>query len=129
MPIAPLCGQSTRDYRPQALLGKAGAQLQALPALLVHYLSLAVVCIHRRDRELAKFEAYLNKEGCQNINALAKNMPTRLAYPIKNEYEGIYVLYTYAAKRQTAKAVQLLLSNPEAGSEDKLLRHITLCKM
>lgn len=38
------------------------------------------------------------------------------------------MLYTYAAKRQTARAVQLLLSNPEAGSEDKLLRHMTLCK-
>jgi hypothetical protein len=25
--------------------------------------------------------------------------------------------------------VQLLLSNPEAGSEDKILRHITFCRM
>lgn len=43
-------------------------------------------------------------------------------------WEGVYVLYTYAARRQTAKAVQLLLSNPEAGSEDKLMRHITFLK-
>ena len=38
------------------------------------------------------------------------------------------MLYTYAAKRQTAKNIQLLLSNPEAGSEGKLLRHITFFK-
>ncbi len=46
----------------------------------------------------------------------------------RREWEGIYVLYTYAAKRQTAKKIQLLLSKPEAGSEGKLLRHITFFK-
>lgn len=45
-----------------------------------------------------------------------------------SNWDGMYVLYTYAAKRQTARNVQLLLSNPEAGSEDKILRHITLCR-
>ena len=80
-----------------------------------------------RDKELAKFEAFLNKEGCSNISALVRGR-SRMAYPIKTNWEGIYVLYTYAAKRQTARTVQLLLSNPEAGSEDKLLRHITFCK-
>ncbi len=53
--------------------------------------------------------------------------PTLLHLPC-SEWEGIYVLYTYAAKRQTAKNIQLLLSKPEAGSEGKLLRHITLFK-
>lgn len=81
-----------------------------------------------RDRELAKFEAYLNKEECLSINALVKGR-TKLAYPIKKEQEGIYVLYTYCAKRQTARAIQMLLSNPEAGAEDTILRHITLCKI
>lgn len=80
-----------------------------------------------RDKELAKFEAYLNKEDCQHINALVRPR-TRMAYPIKSEWEGIYVLYSYACKRQTAKQIQLLLSKPEAGSEGTLLRHITLCK-
>jgi hypothetical protein len=46
-----------------------------------------------------------------------------------SNWDGMYVLYTYAAKRQTARNVQLLLSNPEAGSEDKILRHITLCRL
>jgi small subunit ribosomal protein S6 len=41
----------------------------------------------------------------------------------------MYVLYTYAARRQTARAVQLHLSNPEAGREDDVLRHITFCRM
>lgn len=36
----------------------------------------------RRDKELAKFEAYLNKEDCQSINALVRAR-TRMAYPIK----------------------------------------------
>jgi small subunit ribosomal protein S6 len=40
----------------------------------------------------------------------------------------MYVVYTYAASRQTARKVQLLLSNPEAGAEDRVLRHITFCK-
>jgi len=81
-----------------------------------------------RDKELAKFEAFLNKEQCQHINALVRNR-SRLAYPMKgNQWEGIYVLYTYAAKRSTARAVQQLLSNPEAGSEDILLRFCTFCK-
>ena len=40
-----------------------------------------VVHMHR-DKELAKFEAYLNKEDCQSINALVRGR-TRMAYPIK----------------------------------------------
>jgi hypothetical protein len=43
----------------------------------------------------------------------------------RRNWEGIYVLYTYAAMRKTARTIQLLLSNPEAGAEDTLLRHIT----
>eukprot|EP00798_Chlamydomonas_sp_ICE-L_P000622 gene622-2053_t len=62
----------------------------------------------RRDKELAKFEAFLNKE----IN-----------------WEGIYVLYTYSAKRQTAKTIQLLLSTPESGAEDNILRHLSFCRL
>jgi ribosomal protein S6 len=81
-----------------------------------------------RDEQLAKFEAYLNKEDCLNINALTRSR-SRMAYPMKGNWDGMYVLYTYAAKRQTARNVQLLLSNPEAGSEDKILRHITLCRL
>lgn len=80
-----------------------------------------------RDKELAKFEAFLNKEGCQSINALVRPRQ-RMAYPMKGNWESMYVLYTYAASRQTARKVQLLLSNPEAGSEDRILRHVTFCK-
>lgn len=80
-----------------------------------------------RDKEVAKFQAFLYKEECQHINTQVKGR-ARLAYPIKTCWEGNFVLYTYAAKRQTAKAVQLLLSKPEAGSENNILRHMTLCK-
>jgi hypothetical protein len=50
-------------------------------------------------------------------------------FALCSNWDGMYVLFTYAAKRQTARSVQLLLSNPEAGSEDKILRHITFCRM
>lgn len=46
----------------------------------------------------------------------------------RRHWEGIYVLYTYAARRQTARTIQLMLSNPEVGSENVLMRHMTLCK-
>jgi hypothetical protein len=36
----------------------------------------------RRDKELAKFEAFLNKEECKNIYALVRGR-SRMAYPIK----------------------------------------------
>jgi len=36
----------------------------------------------RRDRELAKFEAFLNKEECLSINALVRGR-SRMAYPMK----------------------------------------------
>eukprot|EP00879_Flechtneria_rotunda_P001946 GHRR01002120.1.p1 GENE.GHRR01002120.1~~GHRR01002120.1.p1 ORF type:complete len:182 (+),score=53.01 GHRR01002120.1:73-618(+) len=88
----------------------------------------ATIADQERDEQLAKFEAYLNKEGCMHINALVRSR-SRMAYPMKGNWDGMYVLYTYAAKRQTARNVQLLLSNPEAGSEDKILRHITLCRL
>lgn len=35
-----------------------------------------------RDKELAKFEAFLNKEECMNISALVRGR-SRMAYPIK----------------------------------------------
>jgi hypothetical protein len=38
------------------------------------------------------------------------------------QWEGQYVLYMYAAKRQTARTIQNLLSKPESGSEGKILR-------
>lgn len=81
------------------------------------------------DKELAKFEAFLNKEECLEIGAIVRPR-ARLAYPMDRHksWEGVYVLYTYAARRPTARAVQLLLSSPEAGSEDKLMRHITFLK-
>lgn len=62
--------------------------------------------------------------------ALTSSQPpsTHTLCSIRSNWEGIYVLYTYTARRQTARTVQLLLSNPEAGSEDTILRHITMCK-
>lgn len=40
-------------------------------------------------------------------------------------WEGIYVLYTYAAKRTTSQKVQKHLSTPIVGGEANVLRHMT----
>ena len=46
--------------------------------------------------------------------------------PWVNRYwDGIYVLYTYAAQRKTSQNVQKLLSTPIVGSEKNVLRHMT----
>ena len=149
-----------------------------------------------RDIELAKFEAFLNREQCKEIKALVRGRQ-QLAYPIKGWvqqkhsvncsgstiqqhvstfssckaslccitqacirqetalalssvttaashflhcwnrsvtedwtcrfWEGIYVLYTYAAKRTTSQKVQKHLSTPVVGGEVNILRHMTFC--
>ena len=45
------------------------------------------------DLELAKFEAFLKKEGGAGVSALVRGRQ-RLAYPIKGYWEGVYVLLT-----------------------------------
>ena len=56
----------------------------------------------RRDTELARFEAFLKKEGSRDIRVNVRGRQ-RLAYPIKRFAEGIYVLYTYASGNTTAQ--------------------------
>ncbi|MEW5299689.1 MAG: hypothetical protein WDW38_004258 [Sanguina aurantia] len=81
-----------------------------------------------RDKELAKFETFLSREQCMHINALVRGR-NKLAYPVKGESDAMYVVYTYAAKRSSAKAIQLMLSKPDVGSEGNILRHISFCKL
>lgn len=81
-----------------------------------------------RDRELAKFEAFLNKEECLQIDSLARGR-TQMAYPMKGgNWEGLYVLFHFAAKRSTAKAIQHQLSNPDVGSENNIMRFMVFRK-
>ena len=98
--------------------------------------------------ELAKFEAYLQKQDAVGIDVMVRNATQRLAYPIKGSvcftrmgkysqnagskrrisyryWEGIYVLYTYAANPATTQGVQKLLSTPVVGAESNILRHMT----
>ena len=76
------------------------------------------------DLELAKFEAFLKKEGGAGVSALVRGRQ-RLAYPIKGYWEGVYVLYRFSAKRATSQGVQKLLSTPAVGAEANVLRHMT----
>lgn len=77
-----------------------------------------------RDSELAKFEAFLQKSGAEDIQVTIRGRQ-RLAYPIKSFADGIYVLYTYDASPQVVAPVQKLLSTPTAGAELNVLRHMT----
>jgi len=49
----------------------------------------------------------------------------RMAYPIKGNWEGIYVLFSFVSQFTTAPKVQRLLSTPVSGKEDSILRHMT----
>jgi len=75
-------------------------------------------------RQLAKFEAFLQKSGAEEIQVTIRGRQ-RLAYPIKTFADGIYVLYTYDADPQVVAPVQKLLSTPTAGAELNVLRHMT----
>ncbi|KAK9833278.1 hypothetical protein WJX81_002178 [Elliptochloris bilobata] len=80
-----------------------------------------------RDMELAKFEAFLKQHETLDISALVRGSQ-RLAYPIKGFWDGVYVLYTYTAKRSTSQGVQKLLSKPATGGESNILRHMTFVR-
>lgn len=43
-------------------------------------------------------------------------------------WEGIYVLFQYAAEGKTAQSVQQLLANPDAESQGNLLRWATFAQ-
>ena len=77
-----------------------------------------------RDQELAKFEAFLAAQGAREVTVTVRGKQ-RLAYPIKRFPEGIYVLYTYGAGAPVSQNVQRMLSTPEAGKEDTILRHMS----
>ncbi|GMH41628.1 hypothetical protein BSKO_09538 [Bryopsis sp. KO-2023] len=77
-----------------------------------------------RDKELARFEAFLNKEMATDISVSVRGRH-KLAYPIQGYLDGVYVLYTYTAPRSVSQKVQKLLSNPEVGNEGYVIRHMT----
>lgn len=116
-------GQTCRSQAAQAVLEET-----TLPATYVRYETMIVLrpdlTNEARDVQLAKFETFLNSEECLEISALVRGRQP-LAYPIKGNWEGIYVLYAYAAKPSVSQAVQTLLSTPEAGGENTILRHMT----
>eukprot|EP01023_Acetabularia_acetabulum_P051520 TRINITY_DN57040_c0_g1_i1.p2 TRINITY_DN57040_c0_g1~~TRINITY_DN57040_c0_g1_i1.p2 ORF type:complete len:222 (-),score=6.34 TRINITY_DN57040_c0_g1_i1:128-793(-) len=105
--------------------------IEQLPDGYVNYETIIVLTpklgTEERDKQLAKFQTFLEQEECINIRTMTRQRQ-RLAYPMKGEWEGIYILYTYAARRSTSPKVQKMLSTPEAGSEDVILRHMTFKK-
>jgi hypothetical protein len=77
-----MCAKPTAQH---ALLWPV--QLARPSVLLFAERMLTNLCIHVRacrDEQLAKFEAYLNKEGCLHINCIVRPR-SRMAYPMKKK--------------------------------------------
>merc|ERR1719213_1289215 len=74
-----------------------------------------------RDRLLAKFQAFLTNEGAVNIDCAVKGRQ-RMAYPIGDYRDGIYVLYQFAAAGSVAKTVQHMLANPDVETQGNIIR-------
>lgn len=119
-------GLQRRSQQRRAVQGVL--EQSALPADHVRYETMIILrpdmTDEDRDKELAKFEAFLNNQECKEIKALVRGRQP-LAYPIYGNWEGIYVLYTYAARASVSPKVQKMLSTPESGNEKTLLRHMT----
>lgn len=118
-----------RSSRSFALAAAAGASSK--PSLEPGFAQYETILLlnptlndEERDKELARFEAFLNKEMARDI-AVSVRGRHRLAYPIKGHVDGVYVLYTYVAPRSVSQKVQKLLSNPEVGNEGYVIRHMT----
>mmetsp|Transcript_28816 Transcript_28816/g.81188 ORF Transcript_28816/g.81188 Transcript_28816/m.81188 type:complete len:180 (+) Transcript_28816:155-694(+) len=119
---------SVKTPASRPVVAAVAAEAETLPAGYVRYETMLVlrpnITDEERDRELAKFEFFLKNEEAVEINAVVRGRQ-RMAYPMQGHWEGIYVLYTYGAKRQTAKGVQKMLSTPDIESEGYLLRFMT----
>jgi ribosomal protein S6 len=61
---------------------------------------------------------------CQDIVVNVRGRH-RMAYPIKDYWEGNYVIFRYIAGSTVPPQVQCLLSAPQAGAEGRILRHGT----
>ncbi len=64
------------------LLPSPASALSASDVFWLARVTNGLTCHLYRDKELAKFEAFLNKEECMNISALVRGR-SRMAYPIK----------------------------------------------
>merc|ERR1712100_878108 len=67
-----------------------------------------------KDRQLAKFEAFLMKNGSENIECLIKGKQ-KMSYPIQGHWDGKF-----------AKSVHKMLSNPDVESQGNVVRWILL---
>merc|ERR1712093_326351 len=76
-----------------------------------------------RDRQLAKFEAFLANEGAEDIDCAVKGRQT-MSYPIKDHRDGVYVLFQYMASGLVAKAVHKKLANPDAETQGNIIRWV-----
>lgn len=70
----------TRHMHTHPNTARTRSKLPSMPAHMPWRCLLPAAC--HRDEQLAKFEAYLNKEDCLHINALVRNR-SRMAYPMK----------------------------------------------
>merc|ERR1712023_561474 len=73
-----------------------------------------------KDRQLAKFEAFLMKNGAENIECIIKGKQ-KMSYPIQGHWDGIYVLFQFSGDGKIAKSVHKMLSNPDVESQGNVV--------
>merc|ERR1712078_685624 len=78
-----------------------------------------------KDRQLAKFEAFLMKSGAENIECVIKGKQ-KMSYPIQGHWDGIFVLFQFTAPGKIAASVHNMLSNPDVESQGNIVRWILL---
>merc|ERR1712151_1189053 len=76
-----------------------------------------------KNRQLAKLEAFLAKKGAEKIDCVIKGKQ-RIAYPMRENLHGIYVLLLFAASGSVAKALHDTLSNPDVETQRNIIKWV-----
>merc|ERR1712224_132996 len=74
-----------------------------------------------KDRQLAKYEAFLTNQCAEDIDCVIKGRQT-MSYPIDGHWDGLYVLFRFAASGVIAKSVQKTLANPDVETQGNIIR-------
>ena len=77
------------------------------------------------QEEMDKLTAFIEAEGAFEVSATNRGRQ-RTAYPINEQWEGIYVMVHFVAMPRVPKALQDMLSTPVVGDEPNIQRYMTI---
>lgn len=78
------------------------------------------------QEEMDKLESFINSEGAIECSVMNRGRQ-RMAYPIKEQWEGIYVMVNFVSMPRVPKALQDMLSAPVVGGDEKnIVRYMTI---